>query len=46
MLITTIEEIKTKSLDSKISLQKCFEDWNKPWHKCNISDGDIIKIDQ
>ena len=40
----TIEEIKEKSKQELLALpksafQKYFEDWNKRWHKCNISKG-------
>ena len=53
---TTSEKIKTKLPVEqkdipKSVFQKCFEEWNKRWLKCIISDGnyfegDIIKIDE
>ena len=36
---TTIEEIKT-------AFQIYFEDWNKRWHKCIISEGSYFEGDK
>ena len=46
----TIEEIKIASLEElkaipKSSFQKCFDDWEKRWHKCIISKGDCFEGD-
>ena len=44
----TIEEIKEKLKQkllaiSKTAFQKCFEDWEKLWQKCIISEGVTLK---
>ena len=46
----TIEEIKTEWLRElkdipKSAYQKCFEDWEKRWHKCIISEGNYFEGD-
>lgn len=46
----TIEEIKAASLKElkampKSSFQKCFDDWQKRWHKCIVSKGDYFEGD-
>ena len=51
-----IEETKEKSKQELLAIpkspfQKCFEDWNKSWHKCIISgqgyfEGDKIVFDK
>ena len=51
MRFTTIEEIKTASLEElkaiqKSAFQKWFEDWKKRWHKSIISKGDYFEGDK
>ena len=44
----TIEEIKDKTKQEllaipKTALQKCFENWEKRWHKCILSEGNYFE---
>ena len=38
-----IEEIKEKWKQKLLALPKCFEDWEKCWHKCIISKAGYFK---
>ena len=43
---TAIDDIKTASLKELKAIpkfEKCFEDWEKRWHKCIISNGDYFE---
>ena len=47
----TIEEIQAESKKAlkeiaEIEFNKCFDDWKKRWHKCNISGGDYFQGDE
>ena len=37
--------IEERAQDYKYT-KKCFKDWKKRWHKCIISEGDNIDIDE